>query len=296
MRGKIKKLFKELYREIPFKKQFYSLLKLFWLPPHSIYKHLYFWDDFRVRVENRAFKIRHYGYEIENELFWRGIDRGYEKISLQIWGKLCKESKVILDIGANTGVYSLMAKTINPSARVYAFEPLEQVFDKLQSNCRLNSYDISCLEVAASNYDGKAKVYLSSMEHAYSVTVNENRCDSAREVFEQEVRTIKLSTFIDENQIPIIDLMKIDVETHELQVLKGMEGYLDQMRPSMIIEVLNDEVGRDIEGLLGGKGYLFFNIDEGGAIKQVESIRKSDHFNYLICNEGMARKLQLLHV
>jgi FkbM family methyltransferase len=289
----VKEIFKKFYRAIPFKKQFYSLLKLLWLPPHSVYKHLHFEDTFSVVTENRTFKIRHYGYEVENGLFWRGVEQCWEGTSLGLWKELCKESRIILDIGANTGVYSLIAQTINPNAKVYAFEPLKQVCEKLRSNCQLNGYDIACLEVAVSNYDGKAKVYLSSMEHVYSVTVNENRLDSDREVFEQEVRTVKLSTFIEQNQIGNIDLMKIDVEYHEVKVLEGMEGYLDKMRPSMIIEVLNDEVGRGIEDILKGGNYLFFDVSESGTIRPVEHITKGNGYNYLVCNDIVARKLHL---
>jgi ribosomal protein L11 methylase PrmA len=99
-----------------------------------------------------------------------GIKDGWEKVSTGLWIKLCRESEVIIDIGANTGVYSLIAKTVNPGAKVFAFEPVERVFEKLQGNCRLNNYDIGCFKKAVSNYSGKAKIYDTAGEHIYSVT------------------------------------------------------------------------------------------------------------------------------
>jgi len=68
----VKSFFKRLYLSIPFKKQIFIIFKPFNLP-HSITKHLYFKSNFRVKIDkNHSFKMRHYGYQLENELFWYG--------------------------------------------------------------------------------------------------------------------------------------------------------------------------------------------------------------------------------
>ena len=289
----VRQILKRVYSRIPFKKQLFSLLKLFWIPSHSIYQHLHFRGVFEVKVENKTFKIRHYGYEVENDLFWKGIGHGWEGTSLKLWMELCKVSTTIIDIGANTGVYALVAKTANYNADVYAFEPIKQVFDKLRGNCVINHYPIECLEYAVSNNDGTAKVFLPATEHVYSVTVNQNRLGGSIRVYEQEVKTKRLSSFIEERKIMNIDLMKIDVETHEVEVLEGMGRYLEEMRPSIILEVLTDEVGRRLEKALEGKGYSFFYIDEEGPITGVQQLRPKDSLNYLVCTLLTAKRLRL---
>ena len=90
-----------------------------------------------------------------------------------------------------------------------------------------------------------------------------------------------------------IDLIKIDVETHEPEVLEGFSDYLSLYRPNMIIEVLNDEVGEKINKLVDGMNYLFFNIDENNGIRKVDKITKSDYYNYLLCNADTAKNLGL---
>ena len=107
----MQKIIKQLYNIIPFKKQFYYLLKMFWRPPHSVYKHLHFKGLFTIDIEGYNLKLKHHGYHIENEIFWSGLS-GWEELSIELWIKLCKRSAVIMDVGANTGIFSLVAKTI----------------------------------------------------------------------------------------------------------------------------------------------------------------------------------------
>lgn len=290
----MKKMLKSIYMATPFKREIFSLVKLFYTPPHSIYKHLYFKGIFKVKVEDNFFYINHHGYQIENDIFWRGLKGAREGTSLSLWVKLCKRANVILDIGSNTGVYALTAKAANPKAVVYGFDPIDRVFDKFIDNCKLNNFDIKAYKFALSDYDGQAVIYDVTTEHTYGVTVNMNRQKPETPVIKREIETKKLSTFIEEEKIQKIDLMKVDVETHEPEVLLGMGGYLDMMKPSMIMEILTDEVGQKVQEILDGKGYLYFNIDEARPPEQVTDISKSGSFNYLICLEPVAKKLALI--
>ncbi len=119
---------KKVYSILPFKKEFFTLLKLVYKPKEDIYKHLHFKGIINVQVDNEhSFKIKHYGFEIENVIFWEGLQDGWEKVSIGLWIELCRRSTIIVDVGANTGVYSLIAKSLNSNAQVYAFEPVKRV-------------------------------------------------------------------------------------------------------------------------------------------------------------------------
>ena len=65
-------------------------------------------------------------FQIENEIYWYGLESGHECKSMAIWIEYCEifQPKEILDIGANTGVYGLVAKAICPMANVSFFEPI----------------------------------------------------------------------------------------------------------------------------------------------------------------------------
>jgi FkbM family methyltransferase len=289
-----KRTIKGIYLLMPFKKHLFYLLKLFWIPSPKIYQHLYFHGIFKVKVsESHSFKIDHFGQQIENELFWRGLAQGWEKTSIDFWIKLCGNAKVILDVGANSGLYSLVAKTISPQAEVYAFEPVNRVFNRLVTNLTLNNFNVHAHEVALSNYNGEATIYDTFDNHILSVTVNKNLLPANVVSHPVKILVRKLSSFAEENKITGIDLIKIDVETHEAEVLEGMGELLTKFKPTLLIEVLNDEIGKRIQALVENLNYLFFDINEITGATQVNEIKQSSYYNYLICSESVARSIGL---
>jgi hypothetical protein len=108
-----------------------------------------------------------------------------------------------------------------------------------------------------------------------------------------EVKTTKLSTFIREKDLSAVDLIKIDVETHEYEVLLGMEEYLDIMRPTLLIEILTPDIGTKVEQLLQGKEYCYFAISEITAPVRVDNLGNSASRNFLICTAERASTLGL---
>lgn len=291
----MKKFLKAIYKALPFKKSIYCFIRKLYKPQKSLYQHLYFTGNFKVKVnEKKCFRIRHYGFQVENELFWNGIYGGWEKYSLQLWSELCKDANTIFDIGANTGVYALLAKSINPNANVYAFEPVDRVFEKLVYNCKLNNYTIICENKAISNSDGTATIYDKDTEHTYSVTVNKDTSSNTNDSIAVKIETIRLDSYINQNNISHADLLKIDVETHEVEALEGFGQYLKKFQPTMLIEILNDEVAHGITELIKDIDYVYFNIDEKKGIRKVEKLSKSDYYNFLICKPETAKHLNLL--
>ena len=90
-------------------------------------------------------------------------------------------------------------------------------------------------------------------------------------------------------------IIKIDVETHEAEVLEGFSKYIKIFKPIILIEILNDTVGRNVEKLVEGNDYLFFNIDEKKGIRQVNKITRSDYYNYLLCSKEIAIAIHLIN-
>lgn len=289
----IKNSIRAIYSAIPLKKAAFSILKSFWSPPESIYRHLWFDGVFEVRHLNFRFLIRHYGFQVENDIFWTGLTGSWEKTSLDLWLTLSRDARVILDVGANTGVYSLVSKAVNPIAEVHAFEPVDRIKARLMDNCALNGFDIKCHGEAVSNTDGKGTIYDPRTDHLYSVTVNSNYAAHQNAV-PTEINTIRLDTFFKDHDLKRLDLIKIDVETHEPEVIAGMGFILATMKPTILIELLNDEVARRVEKLIDGLGYLYFDIAENHPPKRVERLTKSSGYNYLICTEETARRLRLI--
>jgi len=130
----IKSYIKKIYRDfIPEKVKKYLLvgLKKIYSPLSRLKRFLVFEGDFKVKLDNYSIAFTQTGNSIEVNLFWEGIS-SYEPISIEICKRFSKSSSTILDIGSNTGLYALVAKTINPLSNVYAFEPLPEFVDILK--------------------------------------------------------------------------------------------------------------------------------------------------------------------
>jgi FkbM family methyltransferase len=279
----MKKIIKNVYEKIPFKRESFSLLKIIANLPESVYQHLYFNGIINVKVnENESFKMMHYGHPIENDLFWKGLYGSWEKQSMKLWTNLSKRSNIIFDIGANTGVYSMVSKTVNPRAEVHAFEPFEAIHQKLDYNASINNFKIHTNCKAISNYTGDGVIYTDGGDFAYSVTVNKNLWVKDQQPVELNIKTITLKEYIEQNRITNIDLMKIDVETHEPEVMEGFIPYFNQFKPILLIEILNDEVAQKLNKYFDVNKYSFYNIDEKAGIRRTMSLMKSDFYNYLI--------------
>ncbi len=295
-------ILKKVYQVLPFKKPLFEAIRAVYVPPKSVYRHLFFGGKFKVKVDGRHFYMNHYnthGYVIEDDLFWEGLGRRREGFSLQLWQKLCADAQVIFDLGANTGLYSLVAKTVNPASRVFGFEPLKRIFDKYKANCELNGYDVRCEWMAVSDHEGEAVIYDVPLANNFSATLNKTFSDTRHAVhgdnrFEVKVKTAALAQYIGQHNLKRVDLMKVDVEMHEPEALRGMGSCLQQFRPTLLIEVMTTEIGRRVEEVVRDCNYLYFNINENGQVERKNSIQAVNESNYLICTEPVARKLGLM--
>ena len=207
--------------------------------------------------------------------FWFGPDT-FESLSLRLWRELARSSEHILDIGAFTGVYSLVAARTNLAAKVYSFEPMKRTFGRMITNLQANRLwrRVAAFDVALSDEDGRAEMSTFrghlSMDSGSSLISNRDEEVASREL----VETRRLDTFIEEADIGGMDLMKLDVERAERMVVDGMMGALRRHRPHLIIEVFSAENLGNLSETLSSLGYSFaviddeaqsFHVDDAGA-------------------------------
>lgn len=146
------------------------------------------------------------------------------------------KNSVFFDIGTNKGEYAYYAeKLINPK-NIYLFEPEK----KLNKQLRAIFSDCQVFDLALSDSKGthqfKIPIINGVADNCLSSLEVDNKEDNETEAIIYEVKTNTLDTFVKEkNAFP--DLIKIDVEGHELSVLKGAENYISTHHPSLIIEI-----------------------------------------------------------
>lgn len=264
------------YRAIPMKVQIFGALRRVWLPSERVFRHLHFEGPFDTAFHGRSFKLFHSGTWIENTLFWQGIGVNWERVSLQVWARLAERAAIVLDIGANTGVYATLASAMNPRARVLAFEPNPNFSRAIVKCNELNGFDIRIHELALSDVSGT--IEFSGYQVGSPV--------SSRPLPKGWVRVpvTTLTAIIESEKLAGVDLVKCDVERHEPQVFSGMGRYLAEFRPDILIEVLDDECAEKLDRLFWPLDYRYYTIDDPkGTIGPIPSIRKSAHWNVLVC-------------
>lgn len=168
---------------------------------------------------------------IQRQLFWYGY---YEKEVILTWEAFLQDDSIVLDIGANTGYYSLIAA--RKAKQVYAFEPSPLMRQQLQQNIALNAIqNISVEPYAASDESGSATLYLSTNDNSGMTGMQPAENFSGTT---EIVKTISIDEWLTTKGSPKIHMIKIDVEGAEMKVLKGMEELLKRDHPGIFIEVI----------------------------------------------------------
>lgn len=164
--------------------------------------------------------------------------REHYEAELPYLEEVLSPGKVLLDVGANIGIYTLVAsRIVGETGRVVAFEPSNQSFPGLQRNVALNRLkNVTALRTALGESVGRTRLY-----HAPDPVANSIRGDSFWGGESEEISVETLDRVIEQASIRHVDVIKIDAEGSEELVLRGAKQALATMRPVIIFEV-NAEV------------------------------------------------------
>lgn len=236
---------------------------------------------------------------------------GYEEDELDLIKKLIKPGDVILDIGANIGLFTVncaMATGVN--GRVFSFEPEPVNFSFLKKNIALNKLsNVTPFQMAVSSRQGECTFYVNPLNkgdhrmygdkaHTSTITVPMTSIDAALK--EHNVK---------------VDMIKMDIQGAEMQALVGMKETLSAVDgPCLLVEFwpyglkISESDPAELLALLESKGFLFYMIDESNnklCPKNVSEILKlakcteskdykfEDYIN-LLCVKNTDRILKLL--
>lgn len=294
---KIRSLIQRVYEHVPLKRPVFEVVRRTVRLPRGLTSHLRFRGPFTVKIDgSHHFRVEHWGYMVETDLFWNGFGNGYEGTSLQVWSRLAQHAQVIFDIGANTGIYALVASCLNPTATIVALEPVERVFHRLQRNVELNGRTVVLEKLAASDTTGVAVIYDVPSDHEYTASLDRSMLQSRNDVVKYSVTTKRLDEIMSNTGLQNIDLIKIDVELSEPKVLLGMGEYLPRCKPTMLIEILTEQVAREVTEMTRNLGYNIFRIVEQRGLERVNQIRATEQErNYLLAQDNVVETANILN-
>ncbi len=151
-----------------------------------------------------------------------------------------KKGDVFLDIGANTGFYSILAsKLVGEEGKVISFEPNPIMFKRYTFNLACNDVsNVSTFDYGLADKEGSFKLNLdpgnlggASIIHSYEQHGNQS----------VEVKCRTLVDVLDEQSIDHINFMKIDVEGAEPLVLNPFFENADKSLWPQIIQIETTE-------------------------------------------------------
>lgn len=149
-----------------------------------------------------------------HRLGWMGHD---EAILLR---RLVRPGMLVVDVGANVGLYSLLlARLVDRTGSVLAFEPEPNLFAILCENCASNNATNVIQFQCALGRESRVALF-----HRSAFNSGDNRLDHAS--VGHEAVEVKVERFDDLQPESKPDFVKIDVQGHELAALSGMERAL----------------------------------------------------------------------
>jgi FkbM family methyltransferase len=130
-------------------------------------------------------------------------------------------ASIVFDVGANIGDYAAKMHSYNNTLQIYCFEPVPDTYLKLKERVSINK-NIILNNTAMSDNVGSVKMFEYKKYGGINSIENHGELmSSATKVINVELNTI--DNYCDQHGIDKINFLKIDVEGHELNVIRGAE-------------------------------------------------------------------------
>jgi len=188
------------------------------------------------------------------------------------------KNKIILDIGANVGLATIILAKQNPESIIYSFEPFENCFNILLQNIENNKLvNVVAIKKAVSNISTTKTFY------SYDGMTGGNTLCSNLELFEKEFKKINyenidvlgFNDFLQNYKIEEIELLKIDCEGSEYDIL--YENPFIKNIKNIVGEFHDFTIYKGIKGYNGKDLYEFVNKNING-LKKITFLDLTKHY------------------
>jgi FkbM family methyltransferase len=178
------------------------------------------------------------------------------------------EGKNIFDVGAHKGESAKFFNKIFPKATIYSFEPIPFAANNIID---LKIPNVYLSEIALSDFNGDSDFNIQDISHLSSLNKinrksNQSMGYAAKETHKKiKVKVSRGDSFVLNNKIDTIDILKIDVQANEVKTIKGFSKVLNKIK-AIIVEVSfydfyeNRSIIREIEESI--PNFDFFDIYE----------------------------------
>lgn len=213
----------------------------------------------------------------------------FESAEFELLGRHLPPGGVFFDIGANSGLYSLVAAKVLHAREVHAFEPIPETAEEFEQNWNRNAPVALVILNRLALCESDGEVRITANLHASNYLTS-----TASKVQAIQVPSQRLDSYVSSRKPDRIDFIKIDVEGQEHRVLQGSLETLKHFRPALLVEIMETpsefydrKCGSASEtlSLLTDLGYQCSLIDDVGNLYSVKELGKAvlkrSYHNYL---------------
>jgi FkbM family methyltransferase len=192
---------------------------------------------------------------------------------------------VVYDVGANTGLYSVIAAQVHKANRVFAFEPFPPVRAHLLSTIRTNhcASRVTVEPLALGSANGTFPLYIPLQDHGLVETSSSLSAHFKAEYSEViDVTVVTVDHFTLERHPGRVSIMKIDVESMEADVLRGAHKILKTHRPIVFCEVLPQAEIKALDTIRRRANYVDVQLHPTHAVVGGEIEFEPDSWNHML--------------
>lgn len=184
-----------------------------------------------------------------------------------------EDVKVVMDVGANCGAASVLLAHAHPDATVHAFEPAAAPLEHLRVNAS-RSPSIEVHPFGLFDRDDRVPFYTPDTSVMGSI-YDRDLSPGSGTTSTVELRSAR--SWLVEQGIERIDVLKVDIEGAELVLLEHLAPLLPDVRV-LYVEYDSADLRRDIERLLSDTHHLayarFLTLDQGEAVYIAEELAR----------------------
>src|SRR5262249_27912733 len=215
------------------------------------------------------------------DLYWqrriRQLQRATDEQEMCLVPALCVPKQLGVDVGASHGLYS--AKILGCGVSCVACEPLLLPAQELRQIARASGLPLRVEQVALSDQEGETTLRVLTEALGRSTIEPENLLLD-EDPSPRETVTVRMRT-LDSYGLDPVGFMKVDVEGHELAVLRGAKHTLQTYQPRLLVEAEDrhrPNTVRDTYAFLRELGYTgYFILD--GSLNDIDSFESETHQN-----------------
>ena len=237
---------------------------------------------YKKRLPGNFYMLLNPTEHIQQQLFWYGY---YEKELGELLKKIVRPGDVFLDLGANIGYFSLLVANNSPAIKIISFEPVADLFQKMNDNISLNNIkNISTINAAVGEINEEKELYIAAPDNLGMSSFKQPQNYAGKK---EKVKLVAIDDWFKTSGLSKIDIVKLDIEGSEFAALNGMKEVIQKQKPVLIAEVNPETLlmfklkPSDIYDYLKQLNFVGFLILENGRLEHLGQVEISQTTNVL---------------